>query len=99
MYPCILNYMSIRSIFLISIFTCYCCAARSQADFQKPAYPVPVIFDTDFGPDYDDVGAITLLHCFADSGWVRILATMASSKHKISHLPSMFLILTSTGRK
>jgi len=74
--------MSIRSIFLISIFTCYCCAARSQADFQKPACPVPVIFDTDFGPDYDDVGAITLLHCFADSGWVRILATMASSKHK-----------------
>ena len=22
--------------------------------------PVPVIFDTDMGPDYDDVGAITL---------------------------------------
>jgi inosine-uridine nucleoside N-ribohydrolase len=41
-----------------------------------------VIFDTDFGPDYDDVGAITLLHCFADSGYIRILATMASSKHK-----------------
>jgi inosine-uridine nucleoside N-ribohydrolase len=41
-----------------------------------------VIFDTDFGPDYDDVGAITLLHCFADSGLIRILATIASSKHK-----------------
>jgi inosine-uridine nucleoside N-ribohydrolase len=41
-----------------------------------------VIFDTDFGPDYDDVGALTILHCFADSGYVRILATMASSKHK-----------------
>ena len=41
-----------------------------------------VIFDTDFGPDYDDVGAITLLHCFADSGYIRILATIASSKHK-----------------
>ena len=43
---------------------------------------MPVIFDTDFGPDYDDVGAITLLHGFADSGYIRILATMASSKHK-----------------
>ena len=41
-----------------------------------------VIFDTDFGPDYDDVGAITLLHSFADSGWVQILATMASSRHQ-----------------
>ncbi|HEX3768100.1 MAG TPA: nucleoside hydrolase [Puia sp.] len=41
-----------------------------------------VIFDTDFGPDYDDVGAITLLHGFADSGFIKILATMASSKHK-----------------
>ena len=41
-----------------------------------------VIFDTDFGPDYDDVGAITLLHGFADSGYIKILATMASSKHK-----------------
>ncbi len=41
-----------------------------------------MIFDTDFGPDYDDVGAITLLHCFADSGLVNILATMGSSKYK-----------------
>jgi inosine-uridine nucleoside N-ribohydrolase len=41
-----------------------------------------VIFDTDFGPDYDDVGAITLLHSFADSGFIKILATIASSKHK-----------------
>ena len=23
--------------------------------------PIPVIFDTDIGPDYDDVGAITML--------------------------------------
>jgi pyrimidine-specific ribonucleoside hydrolase len=28
-----------------------------QAQTKKP---VPVIFDTDIGPDYDDVGAITL---------------------------------------
>jgi len=41
-----------------------------------------VIFDTDMGPDYDDVGAITLLHAFADSGKVNILATMASTKYE-----------------
>jgi hypothetical protein len=44
--------------------------------------PLPVIFDTDMGPDYDDVGAITLLHAFADSGKATILATMASNRYE-----------------
>lgn len=44
--------------------------------------PVAVIFDTDIGPDYDDVGAISVLHAMADSGECRILATMASNKHR-----------------
>lgn len=43
---------------------------------------VSLIFDTDIGPDYDDVGAITLLHAFADSNKVKILATVASSKYQ-----------------
>src|SRR5919112_5764881 len=43
--------------------------------------PIPVIFDTDMGPDYDDAGAITLLHAFADSGKANILATIASTKY------------------
>jgi pyrimidine-specific ribonucleoside hydrolase len=45
--------------------------------------PVPVIFDTDIHSDYDDVGAITLLHAFADSGEATILATVSSNKHKL----------------
>ena len=48
---------------------------------QKPK-PVPVIFDSDMGPDYDDVGAIALLHAFADSGYIKILATIASTKYE-----------------
>jgi len=55
---------------------------HAQGLFPRSTLPMRVIFDTDFGPDYDDVGALTILHCFADSGYVRILATMASSKHK-----------------
>src|SRR6267142_1448138 len=43
---------------------------------------IPIIFDTDMGPDYDDVGAITMLHAFADSGKVNILATMASNRYE-----------------
>ena len=57
-------------------------SAYGQASFDQGNYPIDIIFDTDFGPDYDDVGAITLLHGFADSGYVRILATMGSSAHK-----------------
>jgi len=49
-----------------------------NAQKQKP---VPIIFDSDIGPDYDDVGAITMLHAFADSGEAKILATVASDKY------------------
>lgn len=48
---------------------------------QKKSGPVPIIFDSDMGPDYDDVGAITLLHALADSGQAKILATIASTKY------------------
>lgn len=43
--------------------------------------PVSVIFDSDMGPDYDDVGAIAMLHNFADEGAANILATIASTKY------------------
>jgi inosine-uridine nucleoside N-ribohydrolase len=46
------------------------------------AQPVPIIFDSDMGPDYDDVGAITLLHAFADQGKATILATIASTRYE-----------------
>ncbi len=45
------------------------------------AQAVPVIFDTDMGPDYDDVGAIAMLHALADSGQAEILATIACTKY------------------
>lgn len=38
---------------------------------------VPIIFDTDIAPDYDDVGAMALLHAFADKGEATILATVS----------------------
>ena len=49
--------------------------------YNQPPQPVPVIFDTDMGPDYDDVGAIAMLHAMADNGECTILATIASNKH------------------
>ncbi len=55
--------------------------ATYPAVSQKSQPPMPVIFDTDMGPDYDDVGAITMLHSYADAGKITILATIASSKY------------------
>lgn len=49
---------------------------------QKAVKPVHIIFDTDMGPDYDDVGAISILHALADKGEARILATMASNRYE-----------------
>lgn len=49
---------------------------------QEVKQPVAVIFDSDMGPDYDDVGAIAMLHAFADSGYANILATVASTKYE-----------------
>lgn len=67
---------------LCKIFLFLCLLQSVSAPAQKKAKPIPVIFDSDMGPDYDDVGAIALLHAFADSGYAKILATVASTKYE-----------------
>ncbi|MDR3260427.1 MAG: nucleoside hydrolase [Tannerella sp.] len=59
--------------------------------------PVSLIFDTDLGPDYDDVGALALLHALADSGQVNLLATIASNKDE-RVVPCIEVINTYFGR-
>jgi len=44
-----------------------------------PSPPVKIIFDTDIGGDWDDVGALAVLHSFANSGEVEILAMGVSA--------------------
>jgi inosine-uridine nucleoside N-ribohydrolase len=66
-----------HSIFLIVAFTLLV-GFHQIASAQKSAVPVKIIFDTDMGPDFDDVGAITILHALAAKGECEILATMAS---------------------
>lgn len=56
----------------------FCCLTSV---FAQRKSPVHLIFDSDMGPDYDDVGAITILHTYADRGEAKILATMASTKY------------------
>src|ERR1700688_533590 len=61
-------------------FMIFYCATNVLA--QKKTEPAHIIFDSDMGPDYDDVGAITILHALAAEGEVRILATIASTKYE-----------------
>ena len=64
---------------LLIFFIAFCCAMSAFA--QRQPKPVNIIFDSDIGPDYDDVGAITILHTLADAGEAKILATMASNRY------------------
>lgn len=71
-------------IYFLFSMVCVLMAGSGQAQIIRQSAatkPVPVIFDTDMGPDYDDVGAITMLHAFADSGKATILATIASTNY------------------
>jgi pyrimidine-specific ribonucleoside hydrolase len=64
------------NIFCISLLV------LSLSLFAQAQKPIPIIFDSDMGPDYDDVGAIALLHAFEDEGEAKILATIASTKYE-----------------
>src|SRR5512145_2126755 len=58
---------------------------------------VKIIFDTDFGPDYDDVGALTFLHAMADSGKAEILATLSCNRNELVG-PGLDVVNTYYGR-
>jgi inosine-uridine nucleoside N-ribohydrolase len=68
-----------------------------RTDKQQARTPASVIFDTDMGPDYDDAGALTLLHALADSGEVKILATVSSNLDTLA-VPCIDVINTYFGR-
>lgn len=67
-------------------------ACSNPAAKIEPLIP-KIIFDTDLGPDYDDVGALAFLHAMADSGKAEILATVSSNKHPLV-APSIEVINT-----
>ena len=88
----------ILQMFVLGIVVLMAGCGDSQKNIkEKSDTPKPVILDTDCGPDYDDVGALAILHAFADSGYINILATMASNKHELV-APSIDVINTYFGR-
>jgi pyrimidine-specific ribonucleoside hydrolase len=85
-----------KPIFLIIVSLALLSYCTNQST-EKNDKPVKIIFDTDLGPDYDDVGALAFLHAMADSGKAEILATVASNKHDLV-APSISVINTYFGR-
>lgn len=82
-------------LILLNLLLFWGCTSRTV---EKPDKRVKIIFDTDLGPDYDDVGALAFLHAMADSGKVEILATVTSNKNDLV-APSIDVINTYFGRK
>jgi pyrimidine-specific ribonucleoside hydrolase len=85
-----MTYRFLGIAMLLILFSC-------QPPKSISTVPVKIIFDSDMGPDYDDVGALTMLHSFADSGKAEILATMASNKYSLV-APCLEVINTYYGR-
>lgn len=82
-------------LFLMMIMGVLSCTNQPE---KRNDQPVKIIFDTDLGPDYDDVGALAFLHAMADSGKAEILATVSSNKHELV-APSINLINIYFGRE
>jgi inosine-uridine nucleoside N-ribohydrolase len=80
--------------FAAILVTVFGCSPKKQT---TQLLGVRIIFDSDLGPDYDDVGALAFLHCMADSGKAEILATLSSNKHELV-APSIEVINTWFGR-
>ena len=90
------------SILLICITLSSCNHFRSSRAVEEVKNngneeAVPVIFDTDLGGDYDDVGALGMLHALADRGEVKILATLSSNLSPLV-VPGISVINTYFGR-
>ena len=73
-----LSSATLRSTIILCLIFSMLHAASTTINAQK----VRVILDTDMGPDYDDVGALAILHVMADNKEVKILGTFSSNKHE-----------------
>lgn len=74
--------MKIKVLISSWIILCNTIAAQSPYSFDAGDNSITkIIFDTDMGPDYDDIGAIAVLHSLADKNECEILATVSCVRH------------------
>jgi inosine-uridine nucleoside N-ribohydrolase len=68
--------------------------SENKTEDKKPL--INIIFDTDIAEDYDDVGAMALLHAFADNGEINILAAVSSNSFQTT-VPTISVLNTYFG--
>ncbi len=92
-----INFILPLSIFILSSFLSSSNLPKEfkQSESKKPL--VQIIFDTDIAGDYDDVGAMALLHAFADNSEINILATISSNAFQTT-IPTISVLNTYFGR-
>lgn len=83
---------SVYTFFFLALFP-----ATFSVQAQHKQKPVPVILDTDIGPDYDDVGAMAVLHALSDRGEARPLAVISCNKNELT-VPTIDILNTYFGR-
>lgn len=86
-----------KPIICLALFILFISLSCTNHTKEVVCNPVKIIFDSDLGPDYDDVGALAFLHAMADSGKADILATLSSNKNELV-APSIEVINTYFGR-
>lgn len=83
-----------NTLLLLGVFALLISCKEKTSNNQSETFtPVSLILDTDLGPDYDDVGAMALMHALADSGQVNVLATV-SSNHDEDVIPCIEVLNT-----
>ena len=83
-----------KFLLLFAFFIITCSPLIAQISGNQS---VSLILDTDIGPDYDDVGAMAVLHALADRKEVRPLAVISSNKNELT-VPVIEIINTYFGR-
>lgn len=68
-----------RIIVILIVMSFFGCVNNTTKAKQKSVKPEIVILDTDMGSDCDDVGALALLHEYANKGDTEILGVIYSS--------------------
>lgn len=82
---------------LFCLLVAACATSNTPLSSDRFAVPTQVIFDTDFGGDADDLGAVAMLHYYADRGDIDLLA-IASWSHEEYALPALAAVNQFYGR-
>lgn len=86
-----IQYLIMSAAGILLIMACKTGSEKNNKQLPK------IILDTDIGPDYDDVGAMAVLHALADSGYAEPLAVIASNANQYV-APTIDILNTYFGR-